>query len=222
MRIAVFGAGGAVGSRVVAEALARGHEVTAVARRAIAVPTGVRLLIGDASDAEKVEKLSGGQDLVIAATRPTPGSESELPVVAAAMLAGVARSGTRLLVVGGAATLVVPGAGLPLHETPDFPSELAAIARACAEQLAACRADVWPTGPTSVRRRSWPLVRAPAPTVSAPTNCWSTSMAPRRSRWRISRSPCSTKPSGRCIGRSASQLPLHDSRRAPLSPVTNR
>ncbi|MEU5409933.1 NAD(P)-dependent oxidoreductase [Nocardia asteroides] len=142
MRIAVFGAGGAVGSRVVAEALARGHEVTAVARRAIAVPTGVRLLIGDASDPEQVEKLSAGQDLVIAATRPAPGSESELPVVAAAMLAGVARSGTRLLVVGGAATLVVPGAGLPLHETPDFPSELAAIARACAEQLAACRADV--------------------------------------------------------------------------------
>lgn len=142
MRIAVFGAGGAVGSRVVAEALARGHEVAAVARRAIAVQTGARLLVGDASDAEQVEKLSAGQDLVIAATRPAPGSESELPVVAAAMLAGVARSGTRLLVVGGAATLVVPGAGLSLHETPDFPSELAAIARACAEQLAACRADV--------------------------------------------------------------------------------
>ncbi|MGW5437404.1 NAD(P)-dependent oxidoreductase [Nocardia asteroides] len=142
MRIAVFGAGGAVGSRVVAEALARGHEVTAVARRAIAVQTGALLLVGDASDAEQVEKLSAGRDLVIAATRPAPGSESELPVVAAAMLAGAARSGTRLLVVGGAATLVVPGAGLPLHETPDFPSELAAIARACAEQLAACRADV--------------------------------------------------------------------------------
>lgn len=142
MRITVFGAGGAVGSRVVAEALARGHEVAAVARRAIAVQTGARLLVGDASDADQVEKLSAGQDLVVAATRPAPGSESELPVVAAAMLAGVARSGTRLLVVGGAATLVVPGAGLPLYETPDFPSELAAIARACAEQLAACRADL--------------------------------------------------------------------------------
>ena len=32
MRIVVFGAGGRVGSRTVAEALARGHEVTAVVR----------------------------------------------------------------------------------------------------------------------------------------------------------------------------------------------
>ncbi|MET9211077.1 MULTISPECIES: NAD(P)-dependent oxidoreductase [unclassified Nocardia] len=141
MRIAVFGAGGAVGSRVVAEALARGHEVTAVARRAVPMPAGVRLLLGDASSAEQVERLAAGQDLVVAATRPAPGSEAELPVVAAAMLAGVARAGARLLVVGGAATLVVPGVGLPLHETAEFPAELAAIAQACAEQLAICRAD---------------------------------------------------------------------------------
>ncbi|UGT55591.1 NAD(P)-dependent oxidoreductase [Nocardia asteroides] len=141
MRIAVFGAGGAVGSRVVAEALARGHEVTAVARRAAPVPAGARLLIGDASSADQVENLTGGQDLVIAATRPAPGAEAELPVVAAALLEGVARSGVRLLVVGGAATLVVPGTVLALHETPDFPGELAAIALACAEQLAVCRAD---------------------------------------------------------------------------------
>ena len=32
MRITVFGAAGSVGSRVVAEALSRGHEVTAVVR----------------------------------------------------------------------------------------------------------------------------------------------------------------------------------------------
>ncbi|MGW6423049.1 NAD(P)-dependent oxidoreductase [Nocardia sp. NPDC055053] len=141
MRIAVFGAGGAVGSRVVAEAVARGHEVTAVVRRAVVMPDGVRVRIGDAASADDVEKLSAGHDLVIAATRPAVGRESELPVVAAAMLDGVARGGVRLLVVGGAATLVVPGAGALLHETPDFPAELAAIARACAEQLAACRAD---------------------------------------------------------------------------------
>ncbi|MFD6391678.1 NAD(P)-dependent oxidoreductase [Nocardia sp. NPDC055029] len=142
MRIAVFGAGGAVGGRVVAEAVARGHEVTAVVRRAVEMPDGVQVRIGDAGSADDVEKLSAGHDLVIAATRPAAGRETELPVVAAAMLDGVARSGVRLLVVGGAATLAVPGAGALLHETPDFPAELAAIAQACAEQLAACRADV--------------------------------------------------------------------------------
>lgn len=141
MRIAVFGASGAVGGRVVAEAVARGHEVTAVVRRAVVMPEGVRVRIGDAGSADDVEKISAGHDLVIAATRPAAGRESELPVVAAAMLDGVARSGVRLLVVGGAATLTVPGAGALLHETPEFPAELAAIAQACAEQLAACRAD---------------------------------------------------------------------------------
>ncbi|MEV0335275.1 NAD(P)H-binding protein [Nocardia sp. NPDC050717] len=141
MRIVVFGAGGAVGSRVVNEALARGHEVTAVSRRAVAVPPGAHGRIGDAGDVDDVEKLSAGQDLVIAATRPSPGAEAELPRVTAALLEGVTRSGVRILVVGGAATLTVPGAGVALSESEGFPAELAAIARACAEQLAACRAD---------------------------------------------------------------------------------
>ncbi|MFE1593474.1 NAD(P)-dependent oxidoreductase [Nocardia sp. NPDC058705] len=141
MRIAVFGAGGAVGSRVVAEAVSRGHEVTAVSRRAVPVPDGVGLRIGDASKVDDVERISAGHDLVISATRPAVGRESELPVVAAAMLDGVARGGVRLLVVGGAATLMVPGTGASLSETSDFPAELAAIAQACTDQLAACRAD---------------------------------------------------------------------------------
>lgn len=141
MRIAVFGAGGAVGSRIVAEAVSRGHEVTAVSRHEMPVPDGVRVRIGDARRADDVEKISAGHDLVISATRPAVGRESELPVVAAAMLDGAARGGVRLLVVGGAATLMVPGAGAPLSRTPEFPAELAAIAQACADQLAACRAD---------------------------------------------------------------------------------
>ncbi|NEB79234.1 NAD(P)H-binding protein, partial [Streptomyces sp. SID14478] len=46
MNITVFGAAGDVGRRVVAEALARGHRVTAAVRdpaRAGAVPAGARL-----------------------------------------------------------------------------------------------------------------------------------------------------------------------------------
>ncbi|MFI9508504.1 NAD(P)-dependent oxidoreductase [Nocardia sp. NPDC052566] len=145
MRITVFGAAGAVGSRVVAEALARGHEVTAVVRdlaRAGSVPAGALLRVGDAARSADVESLSAGQDLVITATRPAPGSEAELPAVTEALLAGVARTGVRVLVVGGAATLRVPGeADLTLHESPGFPAELAAIARACADQLALCHAE---------------------------------------------------------------------------------
>ncbi|WP_040778049.1 NAD(P)-dependent oxidoreductase [Nocardia pneumoniae] len=145
MRMTVFGAAGDVGRRVVAEALARQHEVTAVVRnlaRASTVPAGALIRRGDASDLDDVVSLSTGRDLVITATRPAPGREHELTAVTSVLLAGLARTGVRLLVVGGAATLTMPGAGdLTLHETPDFPVELRGIAQACADQLALCRAD---------------------------------------------------------------------------------
>ncbi|WP_063040312.1 NAD(P)-dependent oxidoreductase [Nocardia pseudovaccinii] len=145
MRITVFGASGDVGGRVVAEALDRGHEVTAVVRdlaRAGAVPAAATLRSGDAANLDDVISLSAGQDLVITATRPAPGREHELPAITSVLLSGLARTGVRLLVVGGAATLLIPGDdALTLHESPDFPVELRAIARACADQLAICRAE---------------------------------------------------------------------------------
>jgi putative NADH-flavin reductase len=145
MRITVFGAAGQVGSRAVAEALGRGHQVTAVLRspaRARAVPAGAAVRIGDATDVEDVVDLSTGQDLVIGATRPAPGREGELVATMRALLAGLARTRVRLLVVGGAATLTVPGtAGVTVMDEPDFPAGLRRIARACADQLDVCRAD---------------------------------------------------------------------------------
>ncbi len=139
MRITVFGASGAVGGRVVAEALARGHHVTAVSRdphRLRGLPVAVELRAGDATDPDQVAELSAGQDLVISATRPSPGREYELADVAAGLLAGLTRTGVRLLVVGGAGHLTVPGAdGRHLIEMPDFPPHLLPIALACHAQL---------------------------------------------------------------------------------------
>ncbi|WP_214409545.1 NAD(P)-dependent oxidoreductase [Sphaerisporangium fuscum] len=142
MRITVFGAAGNVGRRVVAEALSRGHEVTAVVRdpaRFGEVPPGAHLRAGDAADLEHVAELSAGQDVVITATRPVPGHEDELVTATKTLLAGVARTGVRLLVVGGAATLTVPGGGTVV-DTPDFPADWRPIALACTGQLEACRA----------------------------------------------------------------------------------
>ncbi|MFI7000932.1 NAD(P)-dependent oxidoreductase [Nocardia sp. NPDC050175] len=145
MRITVFGATGEVGSRVVTEALARGHEVVAVMRNpagAAAVPVAAEVRIGDAMNLDDVVTLSAGQDLVITATRPTTGQEHELPEITSVLLKALAHNGVRLLVVGGASTLLVPDAdGLTLHETPDFPTELRPIAQACADQLALCRTE---------------------------------------------------------------------------------
>ncbi|WP_033332167.1 NAD(P)-dependent oxidoreductase [Streptomyces novaecaesareae] len=144
MRITVFGATGNVGSRVVAEALARGHEVTAVVRdpaKPHGLPATAALTVGDAGDPEDVTRISAGQDVVITATRPAPGREHELSVATKGLLAGVAGTGVRLLAVGGAGSLTVPGAGgTTLVETPDFPAEIRSIALACSEQLDLYRA----------------------------------------------------------------------------------
>ena len=83
MRITVFGALGSVGRRVVGEARRRGHEVTAVSRRA-----GAGGEVGDAQVVADVVRLSAGRDLVVGATRPVDGQEGQLVEAARALLAG--------------------------------------------------------------------------------------------------------------------------------------
>ena len=146
MNILLFGATGAIGRRVLREALIRGHSVTAVLRdpaRAADLPSSVRIETGDAGDADRVAALSLGQDLVISATRPKPGQESELPAAASALLAGLRRTGVRLLLVGGAGSLALPdGSGrLVIDDSSLVPPDWRPIAQACGDQLAVCRAE---------------------------------------------------------------------------------
>ncbi|MFI6871439.1 NAD(P)-dependent oxidoreductase [Nocardia sp. NPDC050406] len=68
MRIAVFGSTGTLGSKVVAQALADGHEVTAFTRNAGNVSTAherLRVVVGDVLDPAAVEQAVIGQDAVI-------------------------------------------------------------------------------------------------------------------------------------------------------------
>jgi putative NADH-flavin reductase len=110
MQITVFGATGQVGSRVVVEALVRGHEVTAVARdpsRQSELSDVVELSRGDIADVDDVIALTDGRDMVINATR----SETRVDAVHGTreFMRGLATTGVRSLIVGGAATLTVPG-----------------------------------------------------------------------------------------------------------------
>lgn len=144
MRIAVVGATGAVGSRVVAEAIDRGHAVTAVARtpsRMAGLPDGAHPQIADASDVDAVADFSRAHDVVIGATRPAPGHEVDGVAVTHSLLAGCARTGVRVIIVGGAGSLTVPGTdGCLAIDDPDFvPLAWRAIAQASVDQLAACR-----------------------------------------------------------------------------------
>ncbi len=95
---------------------------------------------GDASDASAVAELAQGHDVVISATRPQAGREDELVQAAKGLLNGLRSSGIRLIVVGGAGSLIVPGTGLTVAEQPGFPAAYRAIAEACNEQYAVVRA----------------------------------------------------------------------------------
>lgn len=142
MNITVFGAAGGAGRCIVSEALARGHQVDAVVRtpaRLAELPAGARGRVGDALSPGSVRELVRGRDVVITATRPAPGREAELVAVTEVMLGALAVTGDRLLVVGGAGSLTLPGGGT-LADAPDFPADLLPIAEACAGQLASCRA----------------------------------------------------------------------------------
>jgi putative NADH-flavin reductase len=146
MKITVLGAAGSAGSRVVAEALSRGHEVTAVVRNSTGsnnLPTGVKVLTGDAGNVEDVAKISAGQDVVISAIRPVPGNKSETVATTNALMDGLAQTGVRLLVVGGAATLTVPGAGgkTVIEDSNFLPVSARHIGKASADQLEACLAE---------------------------------------------------------------------------------
>ncbi|MEU6823734.1 NAD(P)H-binding protein [Streptomyces atriruber] len=113
MRITVFGAAGNAGSRVVTEALSRGHEVTAVVRnqaRFAELHPEATHRTGDAENPDHVAELSAGQDVVVNATRPAPGREREHPAITRSLLSGLARTdAVRLIVIGGAGSLTVPG-----------------------------------------------------------------------------------------------------------------
>lgn len=146
MRITVYGATGEVGTRVVSEALSRGHRVTAVSRRGdldvdrFDSAANLSVVAADVSHSADVIATATGQDLVISATRPRAGNEPALAVTTRTILAGLRDTGVRLIMVGGAASLRTDN-GFTLAEQPDFPQHLRPIAMACNEQLAACRND---------------------------------------------------------------------------------
>ncbi|MFC4906762.1 NAD(P)-dependent oxidoreductase [Actinomadura gamaensis] len=120
MRILLIGATGMVGSRVAAEARARGHEVTGVSRSG---KDGTAR--AQASDADAVAGLARGHDaIVLAVAPPRDGSEPVAPLLAdgRGVLEAARRSGVRrLVIVGGAGSLEV-APGKRLVDTPDFPA----------------------------------------------------------------------------------------------------
>jgi uncharacterized protein len=127
MRIGVIGATGTIGSRVVNEALNRGHQVTAFTRDATTIDDSPERSVWrtlDVLNGSQIDESFAGLDVVISAFGAGNGARNPsdavaqaiadpgaYPRAAHALLAALAiRPATRLIWVGGAATLEVsPG-----------------------------------------------------------------------------------------------------------------
>ena len=115
----VYGATGKVGSRIVDEALARGHRVTAVSRDPAKIDRShenLAVVKGDLLDPASVAALVAGRDIVVVSVRGVPGDsddpEDTVVRIGAQNVVEALRQhgGGRLLHVGGAGTLEIePG-----------------------------------------------------------------------------------------------------------------
>ncbi len=131
-RIAVYGASGRVGSRIVAEALSRGHYVTGIGRRPESITLKherLSIATGDIRDSADVARLVKGHDAVISAVGgANPDSDDPLDSVprqgAEALVTALRSLGDeapRMMVVGGGSTTLDESPGVPFVDPDDIP-----------------------------------------------------------------------------------------------------
>ncbi|MFI0941305.1 NAD(P)-dependent oxidoreductase [Streptomyces sp. NPDC021020] len=144
--IALYGATGTIGTRVLAEALRRGHRVTAVVRdpgRLTLADPNLAVVVGDVLDPGSVAEAGKGQDVVISAVGggDGPGHVALIEPSVESLVAGLRTLGAdapRLLVVGGAGSLRTPD-GTQVWDAEGLPEFLLQIMHAHGAALDYCR-----------------------------------------------------------------------------------
>jgi putative NADH-flavin reductase len=134
MKIAVYGATGAIGSAIVDEARTRGHDVTGISRRGSETPGD---LTGDALDADFATGVAEKHDVIVSAIGPSRLSDDGTRFVDSIANLVATLGNRRLLVVGGAGSLQVNG--VRLVDSPDFPEIYKSEALKGADTLALLR-----------------------------------------------------------------------------------
>jgi putative NADH-flavin reductase len=136
MKIALVGATGNVGIRLISELTRRGHHVTAIARHPEKLQgrASVSPVSGDVQNENALAAMLAGHDVVIHSVKFL--STNAPKIIAATKMAKV----PRLLVVGGAGSLEV-SPGLILVNSPDFPAEYKPEALAGVEFLNVLRKE---------------------------------------------------------------------------------
>ncbi|WP_151832223.1 NAD(P)-dependent oxidoreductase [Acinetobacter ursingii] len=131
MKIALIGATGMAGSRILEELVSRGHYVKAIARDTHKVADTERVMAVDVdlNDHDALVDALKGQDAVISAVR-FQGLDAH------ALIEAVRDSKVkRYLIVGGAGSLHVPHQNTRVLDTPDFPDAYKPEAEAAATFL---------------------------------------------------------------------------------------
>jgi len=126
MKIALIGANGKIGSRILQEALSRGHIVTGISRNPDYSIKNERLtwVKADASDSDALATAIKGNDVVISAFGidwHKPDTYRLFSIVASSLILAAKKAGIkRIINVGGAGSLEV-APGLQLVDTSSFP-----------------------------------------------------------------------------------------------------
>jgi putative NADH-flavin reductase len=143
MKIALCGATGKAGSRILSELIARDHEVIAIVRQegALAARAGVAVAVDDLTDPARLAGKIKGADALVSAYAPPPNDLEELGRVTERLTNATAQSGVaRFLMVGGAGSLEV-APGLTLLDSGKLPPEWQPIAAAHSRALEVLRAS---------------------------------------------------------------------------------
>lgn len=151
VRVALFGATGMIGSQILAEAIDRGHDVTAVVRGTTRPFVQGRTIRGDATNARSVARVAAGHEAVISAIGGVADGNPRAVVTAAhALISGLREADVRrLIVVGGAGSLTTAD-GIRVVDTPEFPASWRPGSLAQAEALEVFRARAGRLGWTYV------------------------------------------------------------------------
>lgn len=122
MKIFLIGASGMIGSRILAEAVARGHEVVAGARdpARIAAGKGVTAVRVDLADGAALARLAGAADVIVSAVSPRSSGDPVAEATANGAAVMAAAAGKRLMMVGGAGSLNLPDGSAVLDHVPEL------------------------------------------------------------------------------------------------------
>jgi putative NADH-flavin reductase len=139
MKIALIGATGFVGSKILGELLSRGHKVTAIARNTSNIESaqGLTTASADVADTEALTGIIEGNNLVISSYNAgwsNPNMYEDFLKGSQAIQQAVKKAKVeRLIVIGGAGSLYVDGK--QLVDSPDFPAAIKPGAAAARDYL---------------------------------------------------------------------------------------